>query len=153
MINQGLHPLTIINVHHAMVRHAFLCVDHEHRAPSQPFAQSTPDIHQPVKVQVAGLDAGTEYFYRVTDAAGASVQGHIVAGDVRARVVAGRDRAAAAGGQRHIAAAHAANTFVHVWTINDPADMRRLVANGVDGIVSDRADLLKEVLIEGGRWS
>ena len=55
MINQGLHPLTITNVHHAMVRHAFLCVDHEHRAPSQPFAQSTPDIDQPVsRVQKVG---------------------------------------------------------------------------------------------------
>ncbi|MEV8251265.1 glycerophosphodiester phosphodiesterase family protein [Microbacterium sp. NPDC076768] len=43
-------------------------------------------------------------------------------------------------------AAHKHDTEVHVWTINDPADMQRLVASGVDGVVSDRADLAYEVL-------
>ncbi|WP_286311880.1 glycerophosphodiester phosphodiesterase family protein [Agromyces mangrovi Wang et al. 2018] len=37
---------------------------------------------------------------------------------------------------------------MHVWTINDPADMRRLLALGVDGIVTDRADLAMDVLRE-----
>jgi glycerophosphoryl diester phosphodiesterase len=38
-------------------------------------------------------------------------------------------------------AAHRHDVEVHVWTVNDPADMQRLVALGADGIVSDRADL------------
>ncbi|MFF1541518.1 glycerophosphodiester phosphodiesterase family protein [Microbacterium sp. NPDC058269] len=38
-------------------------------------------------------------------------------------------------------AAHRHDAEVHVWTVNDPADMQRLVALGADGIVSDRADL------------
>ena len=38
-------------------------------------------------------------------------------------------------------AAHRHGVEVHVWTVNDVDDMRRLVASGVDGIVSDRADL------------
>ena len=45
---------------------------------------------------------------------------------------------------RLIAAAHRHDVEVHVWTVNDPADMRRLVAMGVDGIVTDRADSRSE---------
>jgi len=41
---------------------------------------------------------------------------------------------------RLIAAAHDAGVEVHVWTVNDERDMRRLVDLGVDGIVTDRAD-------------
>ncbi len=46
---------------------------------------------------------------------------------------------------RLIAAAHQHDVEVHVWTVNDPADMRRLVAMGVDGIVTDRADVALSV--------
>lgn len=53
---------------------------------------------------------------------------------------------------RHISAAHAADRAVHVWTVNAPADMERLLDMGVDGLVSDRADLLKEVLVRRGQW-
>lgn len=41
---------------------------------------------------------------------------------------------------RLIETAHRHGVEVHVWTVNDPADMRRLVDMGVDGIVTDRAD-------------
>ena len=34
---------------------------------------------------------------------------------------------------------------VHVWTVNAPADMRRLWDGGIDGIVTDRADLAVDV--------
>lgn len=48
--------------------------------------------------------------------------------------------------------AHRAGKFVHVWTIDDPAEMRRLADLGVDGIMTDRTDLLKDVLVERGQW-
>ncbi len=41
-----------------------------------------------------------------------------------------------------VANAHKHNLQVHVWTINDPADMERLIQMGVDGIMTDRPDLL-----------
>ncbi|MFT4156665.1 MAG: glycerophosphodiester phosphodiesterase family protein [Microbacterium sp.] len=45
-----------------------------------------------------------------------------------------------------IRSAHNAGVEVHVWTINDPDDMVRLVDAGADGIVTDRADLAITVL-------
>ena len=47
---------------------------------------------------------------------------------------------------RLIRLAHAHGVEVHVWTINDPDRMRELVSLGVDGIVTDRADVALETL-------
>src|SRR6201999_4273505 len=38
---------------------------------------------------------------------------------------------------------HALGLKVVVWTVNQPADMARLIEMGVDGIISDRPDLLR----------
>lgn len=49
--------------------------------------------------------------------------------------------------------AHDAGREVHVWTVDDPAEMVELLEMGVDGILSDRPDLLRTVLQERGAWA
>lgn len=55
--------------------------------------------------------------------------------------------------KRLVAAAHRYDLRVHVWTINDADQMRELVDLGVDGLIVDRIDLLREMGIERGLWS
>ncbi len=47
---------------------------------------------------------------------------------------------------RMLARLHDAGVEVHVWTVNDPLRMRQLLDLGVDGIVTDRADLALQVV-------
>ena len=47
---------------------------------------------------------------------------------------------------RFVAAAHAKDLAVHVWTINEPTEMRALAALGVDAIMTDRPEVLLETL-------
>lgn len=48
--------------------------------------------------------------------------------------------------EANIAAAHRAGCEVHVWTVDDPLTMQKLLVKGVDGIITNRVDLLSELL-------
>ncbi|HEX7019052.1 MAG TPA: glycerophosphodiester phosphodiesterase [Gemmatimonadaceae bacterium] len=52
---------------------------------------------------------------------------------------------------RFIRDAHAAATAVHVWTVDEEADMRRLLAWGIDGLITDRPDVAVAVVASAAR--
>jgi glycerophosphoryl diester phosphodiesterase len=47
---------------------------------------------------------------------------------------------------------HELGKQVHVWTINAPDEMHRLLDLGVDAIMTDRIDLLRDVFVARGIW-
>jgi glycerophosphoryl diester phosphodiesterase len=55
--------------------------------------------------------------------------------------------------RRFVQAAERCGLQVHVWTIDDEAEMRRLIALGVHGLMTDRPALLKRVLEEKNLWA
>jgi glycerophosphoryl diester phosphodiesterase len=55
--------------------------------------------------------------------------------------------------RRFVEAAERRGLQVHVWTIDDEAEMRRLIALGVHGLMTDRPAVLKRVLEEEGLWA
>src|SRR5215218_5428990 len=54
--------------------------------------------------------------------------------------------------ERFIAAAHARGLQVHVWTVDDPAECTRMLGMGVDGVMTDRPAMLRELLEKRGAW-
>ncbi len=68
---------------------------------------------------------------------------------VQVPIRVGRVRIVTAG---FVRAAHRAGLHVHVWTVNDPGTMHELLDMGVDGVMTDRPRVLRDVLAERGAF-
>jgi len=55
--------------------------------------------------------------------------------------------------ERLVAMSHGIGVRVVTWTVDDPDVMRRLLDAGVDAIITDRPDILREVLVSRNQWS
>jgi glycerophosphoryl diester phosphodiesterase len=55
--------------------------------------------------------------------------------------------------ERFVTAAHARNLQVHVWTVDTEEEVGRMLDLGVDGVMTDRPAMLREVLEKRGQWS
>ena len=55
--------------------------------------------------------------------------------------------------RRFVGAAHRAGLQVHVWTIDDETTMARLLDLGIDGIMTDRPSVLKDLLVRRHAWN
>jgi glycerophosphoryl diester phosphodiesterase len=74
----------------------------------------------------------------------------VVGGMAQVPVRYGRLRVVSAG---FVATAARLGREVHVWTVDEADRMRALLDAGVDGLVSDRPDVLRSVLRERGVWA
>jgi glycerophosphoryl diester phosphodiesterase len=54
--------------------------------------------------------------------------------------------------ERFVAAAHARGLQVHVWTVDTVEESTALLDLGVDGLMTDRPAMLRELLEERGQW-
>ena len=82
----------------------------------------------------------------------ASRVGRGVAGDASALQLPTHMRGVRVVDEKLVEAAHQAGLQVHVWTVNERSEMVRLLDMGVDGLVTDRPDILKQLLEERGSW-
>ncbi len=88
----------------------------------------------------AGFDAIAAFYYAVQDGAEPPPMRH------HALQVPPTFRGETVVTEAFVQTAHRAGVAVHVWTVDEPDEMERMVDLGVDGIMTDRPSVLTEVL-------
>ena len=146
---------------------AFINLDPKHGAAVEPLADaivSTASVH---RVMVGSFSDAriAEVRRRVGDqlavSAGPKLTAKLVAQSrglrtrtewVHAAQVPVRMRGVPLVTRRFVEHLHARRMQVHVWTVNDPDEMHRLLDLGVDGIMTDQTEVLRDVLRARGLW-
>ena len=105
----------------------------------------------PINVEIKGERPSIEEaVWRIIEGAGAEERTLVVSEDSgtirRFREASGGSVATASSSAELIRRAHERGLRVDVWTIDHEPDMRRLLGFGVDGIMTDRPDILARVL-------
>ena len=103
---------------------------------------------QPATVQARWRCAYEDELRRYVILGKAGVGGWFAPKECAAVMVPERQKAIRVVTPRFVRRAHADGIGVFVWTVNEPSDMRRLFAWGVDGLVSDAPGRLRRVLDE-----
>ena len=98
--------------------------------------------HAPQVCTSAGTAATAEFYFAIRDGKPTpeSVSRHV------ALQVPARYEEITLVDEAFVTRAHEAGLAVHVWTIDDADEMRRLLALDVDGIMTDRPSVLRDVL-------
>jgi len=93
--------------------------------------------------------AGPREIFRLRIASYGSPSGRLAGACAQVPVRYGRARIV---DTAFLRAAHRRGIAVHVWTIDEAAEMERLLDLGVDGIMTDRPAMLRELLEKRGEW-
>ncbi len=162
-LRDGEHPITLVEALERWPEVRFN-VDVKDDGAVTPFLRAIAETDAWDRVCAAAFS--TSRLKRLRDVGGARLATSMGPAEVTRLVLGLPDRTPACAAQvppaagrlpvvtrRFVERAHRREVQVHVWTIDDAQVMHELLDLGVDGIVTDRPSILRDVLDERGEWS
>jgi glycerophosphoryl diester phosphodiesterase len=105
------------------------------------------NVHDRVLVASFDEESRSRAVSQLPGVVSSATSGHIIEGRLRSWLgLSGATWRMALVTPSFVRMVHQKGLEVHVWTINDARDMERLLEMGVDGIVTDRADIAVELV-------